>query len=331
VTDPERIAELQARGAATTKKIVDTIGTWQNNSARSQQSAKRVLGPSEVGHCREYVRATIAGDPKVESTRVKWAAFCGTAIGDMAERALSETLSNVVTQERLTCTLPRTGIKVTGSTDARFERDDTVTVAQNELIDFKTKDGLETIKREQPSLKELIQLSIYLVGALQAKLVDEEAIATLVYIDRSGGDSRGWNFTIDVEMAYEYLELAEQRLDDVTNALAAGVSQSYLRDMPESWCHHVQCPFRMACWGGEEYRPTGKIEHPELIAAVDLYVEGRDLAKTAKQYQNSAKSRLMKEFDEVPVEGETPRHRLKWVSKESARGDFFWQIDVREL
>lgn len=331
MTAPERIAELQARGAQTTAKIVDTIRVWQNNSARSQQSTARILGPSEVGHCREYVRATIVGDPKAEASKIKWAAFVGTAVGDMAERALSETLDNVVTQERLTCTLPRLGIKVTGSTDARFERDDTITVAQNELIDFKTKDGLETIKREQPSLKELIQLSIYLVGALQNKLVDEEAIASLVYIDRSGGDSRGWNYTIDVEMAYEYLEIAEQRLEEIMNAIAAGTSQSYLRDMPESWCHHVQCPFRDACWGGEEYRPTNEIEHPEMIKAVDLYVEGRDLAKVAKQYQSTAKSRLMKDFDEVPVEGVTPRHRLKWVAREDSRGDIYWTIDVRDL
>jgi hypothetical protein len=320
--DPVTMAKLQHEGQKLGVEIMEAIAEYDRRRPRSQQSEARVLGPSEVGHCREYVRATIAGDPKSPPTKVKWPAFIGTVLGDGIETVLKEILG-FGTQEKLTCTLP-SGIKVVGSSDGRRDR--------SLILDLKSKDGLVVIKNDGPSLKELIQLSVYLIGALQMGMVDETALASLVYYDRSGATKEMWVYTIDVTLAREFLEMADERLVDVQNALASGTSQGHLRDMPESWCYYVECPFYKACWPEGAYAPTNKIEHEMHVKAVMQYVQGRDMAKAGASMQRVAKTTLNPDptDEHARVSGVAPDGTvLKWTDYEGRGGEILQRIDVR--
>jgi len=321
---PQEFAALQARGQQLGLDILEAVRKHQLAAPRTQQSDKRILGPSELGGCREYIRASIAGDPKEPATRVKWAAFLGTVTGDAIEEAVRAQIPGAVTQERVTVTLP-SGTRATGSLDIRLGREG--------IIDLKSKSGITDIMSEGPTLKHLIQISAYLVGALQADLVEPDAYASLLYFDRAGDEKRMYAFVIDVEDAMYFLDVADRRLLDIAEAMATGVTQSYLRDEPESWCFHTQCPFYQACWGGEDYNPTGKITDARSTEAIRRYDKLRSIKKTAEAGIAQAKSQLFPDQtdERTKVEGVTSDGlQLKWRLKENASGFISYVIDVRQ-
>lgn len=310
-------------------EIHDKLRDHDGNRARSKQSSARVLGMSDLGGCREFIRATVAGEERVPDTRLKWAAFVGTALGDYIEKALADEAGAEI-QQYVTLTLPKTGIEVSGSTD--------VVIYDNHLIDNKTKDRLDAVQKDGPSMKYLVQLSGYFVAMVQAGRMTEEGTASLVFFDRSGAQEYPWAYTIGYAEAVSYLEWAEERLEDVAAALTPEAAYPdaagrYLRDEPESWCWHVRCPFQPACWGTKDYEPTGVIEHPEHIRAIELYDEGRKLAKAGEGLQREAKTVLgaYRPADEDAVEGVTAdgRWSLKFTLTDGGRY-VSRRIDLRE-
>lgn len=325
--------ELQAHGQALGDEIMHQMYLAQSGSARSQQSASRVLGMSELGGCREYIRASVSGDEKTPERGLRWAAFVGTALGDYMEHTLaSRPGSKAILQERLTLTLS-SGITVTGSGDVI----NPVPLVQydNTIVDFKSKDGLATIRREGFTSKEKIQISGYVVAAVQNGVISAEgAIGLLMGVDRSGKDKTSHTWTVDYAGALRWLEIAERRLDEVAEAMATGVTQGYLRDEPESRCWHLQCPFYKACWPEGVYQPVEPVESDFVVEQVELYKIGRKDAKVAADIQNAAKSELMGfqpvDPEHPPVSGVMPDGTtLNWILK-NGRNDSYWQIDVRE-
>lgn len=309
--------ELQEYGQKLGQEIRDAVITWDNNRARSQQSAARVLGMSNLGGCREYIRATVAGDAKELPTRLNLPAVAGTALGALVEEAATVHIPGMVAQGSVTVTLPKSGITVTGSTDLRKNR--------KNVIDLKTKDGLDGVRYEGPGLDNLVQLSGYMVGLLQAGEVDDDATGHLVYIDRSGRERDFWTYSITMEEAHTYLAAADERLEDVALALQTGEVASYLRDKPESWCFAVQCEFYKQCWEG--YMPTERL-HPDEEKAVKLYADGRDRAKEGVNMQREAKALLYTDADHN-VQGVGQELEIKWVPTESRNG-IYDKIDVRK-
>lgn len=301
--------------------IYDGLLTFDNNRARSRTKDARMLGMSDLGGCREYMRATIAGDPKEPERELKWAAFVGTALGDYVEMAMGG-VAGVKTQHWISVTLPTSGIVVSGNSDVIHGR--------NRLIDLKSKDGLDSVIDEGPSYQQWVQVSGYLVGLVQAGEMDAVgSTATLLFLDRSGGQGRPLAFTITYRQAMSYLEDADERLEDVAKALATDRSQGELRDQPESWCFYVGCPFYSACWG-EEYQGQGVIDAPQHIAAMQQYDRGRALKKKADQMMKEAKTNLGAFLEAEPPQGEGGGFRLKWTL--SQRGGFISRtIDLRRV
>lgn len=323
--------EVDQYGQKLGQRIMDAVGEAQHNAPRTRQSEARVLGMSELGGCREYIRASISGDPKDPVRKIKWAAFIGTAVGDFMESALVQTFHGFSKQGKLTVTLP-SGIQISGSSDGRMlppgEHDD---FPHGGIIDFKSKNGLEDVMRDGPELKEYIQVSGYLMAEVDAGVLPETAMAHLVYIDRSGKTDRAHVVTVTVAQARQWLELADERLREVADAMAAGVSQSYLRDQAESKCWYFQCPFYSKCWPNGAYLPDGEITHPDIIKAVESYVVGREMVKSGERMQANAKIVLNPDPDhpESMVRGRTPNGTtVNW--KDSQRGgELFYTIDIR--
>lgn len=319
--------ELQAYGQSVANEIAEALQTWDNNRERSLQSASRVLGMSDLGGCREYIRATIAGDEKMPPTKLKLPAIVGTAGGDVIEEA-AKTYLGVKTQQTITVQMG-SGITVTGHSD--------IIRGRKCLVDLKSKDGVRAALDDGPSFENLVQLSGYLVGGIQQGLLDDDAVGVLVYWDRAGNDKVFGARTITHEQAVAYLMMADERLDEVKLALATGIAPArHLQDKPESYCFHIQCDFYWQCWAG--YLPDGTLLDDAQEKAVHEYERGRDMKKAADEIQRNAKSLLKPDWDHrAEGVGTTPDANgevavIKWTTKEGRRpGEFVDTIDVRRI
>lgn len=321
--------ELQAYGQATADEIAAALTQWDENRDRSKQSAARILGMSDLGGCREFIRATIAGDPKMPPTKLKLPAIIGTAGGDVIEEAATKYLPGATSQQTITVKMG-SGIVVTGHTDLIRDR--------KRIVDLKSKDGIRTVAVEGPSFENLVQLSGYLVGGIQQGLLDDDAVGILVYWDRAGNDKTFGSKTITHEQAIAYLMAADERLDEVSKALADGTPAParWLQDQPESYCFHIQCEFYQQCWAG--YMPVGDIIDDAQEAAVHQYEKGRDYKKLGDQLQRQAKAQLMPDWDHrAEGAGTTPDDNgevavIKWTTREGRRpGEMIDSIDVRRI
>ncbi len=303
--------EADQRGRDFGNAILAAVGDWQQNSPRTKQSTSRILGMSEMGGCREYIRATIAGDIKVPPKPLKWPAFVGTALGDMIETILGD--YGFATQEDAVVTLPRTGIRVKGHLDAR---------TRNAVIDLKSRDELAEVRRDGPPFKEKAQVSGYLVAKVQEGVLDESATGHLVYLDRSGKIDEAFVWSTTYDNALLILDAVEDRLLQVQNALASGYSQGYLRDEPESWCWAIGCPFYSKCWEG--YMPTSDITHERELEMVRKFKEARkerdELIALVKNYRDALRG----------VEGKTPDGTTVRWSISQYEGGLGDRLDVRE-
>src|SRR3954467_5568246 len=125
----------------TASYVREAIRTHSMNTARSQQSADRLIGPSEIGGCRAYLARVIADVPFDDDIDdVKWAAFVGTAVGARIEEAMADAYpGEVITQVPVQVTLPTSGFKIAGNAD--------IVRKGRGVVDIKTVDGLETIRR----------------------------------------------------------------------------------------------------------------------------------------------------------------------------------------
>ena len=274
----ERDAELEDELAA-------AFASWESKRPRNIQVT---LGPSSLGACREFIRATIAGDEGIpERPRGLDGANVGTLLGEALEQIFSAEMG-MASQVPITLVFEKLGLTVKGHSDLVY-------LQKNKLIDLKSKDGLASILAEGPSLENLIQISAYLVGAVQEGLMPEGSTAELVYYDRSGADKKFIAVPIDWESAQRFIELAEQRLNEVMDVYNAGSSEESrwgLRDKSPSICFATQCPFRINCWGGSEWIPSGVIDGEDELARVAAYVQMREDEKAVAKRRKETRENL---------------------------------------
>lgn len=250
------------------------------DTARSQQSAARLIGPSEVGGCRAYLAHMIAGTPEDDlSADVKWAAFVGTAVGERLEEAVVSTYEGARSQVRVEATLP-SGLRVSGNADI---------VWPDGVWDFKSVDGLESIKRTGPTFKQLAQINVYLLGLIQSGEVPEDATWSLVFIDRSGRDDVPVVYTGTLDM--DVIARVDARLEDVIYAVEHDIDAAP-RDEPHDWCMKV-CPFYSACRGKDEHLVAGLIDDEATLTAIKLYEQGKAEEKVGKRLADEAKQILL--------------------------------------
>jgi hypothetical protein len=256
------------------------------------------LGPSELGGCREYVRNVMVGSPMQEADEWPTAAVVGTLLGTHLE-VVAEQYLGAVTEVPVTATLPN-GLKVSGHADV-------VIVEENCCVDAKSKDGLATVRREGASLENLIQISVYTLGLVQAGILKAGATAHLIYVDRAGNDQDVHEVELSWEQILDYVDQCVTRLDEVVTVqeyIEAGDTQYVrtLRDKTPPFCYSpkVMCPFRDLCWKGSEWVPDTEITDPEVIAAVEMYDQVRAEEKEAVKIKAAQRLKL------TGVSGVTP-------------------------
>jgi len=289
-------ADVPAPGLDLAFMVRDAVRLHSMNTARSAQSRARLIGPSEVGGCRAYLARVVADVPFDDMSHdAKFPAFVGTAVGAAIEEAMAlEYPGEVRTQVPVQATLP-SGLKVAGNAD--------IVRVNIGVVDVKTVDGLETVRRTGPSFKQLAQINTYLLGLIQAGDLPPDATWSLVFVDRSGRDDLPVVF--EGPLNHEVIATIDARLEDVMYAVQYDLN-SAPRDEPFDWCQKV-CPMFSSCRGADEHRVVGLITDEDVITATKLYREGQDLKKSGERLMDESKQTLL------GVSGSTGEWEVSWT------------------
>jgi len=301
----------------------NALREYMDGSARSIQSAEGILGPSDIGFCRQKATLMIKGVPQTDVVP-KWSAAVGTAVHNYVEAALKEAypdwLLGSIDHLEVTATLP-SGAEIKGHPDV-------VVPASNAVLDIKTVDGFQWVKREGTSQQHKYQRHLYALGLIQGGTLDpsKPVLVGNVYFDRSGKETEP--LVLVEEMDPTLTDEIDSWVTDVIYAVRNGEDAS--RDIPAAVCEKI-CSHFTACRGSLETHDGGEIiEDAETIAAINMYVEGRDLAKEADKMKREAQSRL------VGINGTDGNYQVRWVEVaptvvQSFEKDGYQRLDVRKV
>lgn len=262
--------------------IIKAIRDYGMNDPRSAQSRAGILGPSDLGFCRQKAALTTKGVPDSDEKSIH-AAQVGTAIHRYVAQAFAAYNPEwICDSERLTATFP-SGAQIAGTPDL-------ICPDYNALVDVKTVDGFAWVKREGTSLNHRYQRHTYAMAAAQAGLLDDSKPMYVgnLYIDRSGKEP------LPLLLIEEYDPSLTFEIDDwirdVIYAVETGEDAS--RDIPAPVCEQI-CEKFTVCRGSLETHEGGVlIEDPTLRAALQMYVDGRDMEKEGGQLKREASAML---------------------------------------
>ena len=300
--------------------ISTAIRNAQEMSPRTQQSNEGRLGPSDIGFCRQKAALMTKGTLPTDS-RDLWAAGVGTAIHEWAGAILKKAFPAwLIEDHRVTAVLPRSGAEISGTPDI-------IVPSMNLILDIKTVDGFESVRRYGPSLNHQMQRHLYAMGALREGLLDPSAQVYVgnVYLDRSGRTATPY---VTIEPMSETLtEEADSWIEDVIYAVKNNEDAN--RDIAPAVCERI-CNFYMACRGGLPVDESEPITDPEVINGIDMYVEGRDLEKRGKAMKREASSLL------EGINGSDGRFQVRWVTISESKVEGFIRpasrrLDVRKV
>lgn len=314
--------DKEALAASVAHKVTQAIRSATMDSARSQQSKQHLVGMSDMGGCREYLRLTVLETPfdpvEEEDDDLNLDSFIGTAFGDRLESILE---GEYRTQVPITLTLPN-GLVVAGTADI---------VGDDCVWDGKTTKHYANIRRHGPDFTHKAQLAGYLVGAVQEGIITgEEPYGALVYFDRLGKFKTPHVYVMTLEEAGEILAgtgaegegSIQERIEQVVYAVAN--NEMTTRDRPEEWCK-VACPYYLTCRAGVT-DVNEVIWDLELLQAVDDVLAARHIKKEAEALKAGAEARLF------GINGSTRKHLVRWITvngSETRAG--YTRLDVREV
>lgn len=302
--------------------ISAALTAYMDNSPRSMQADEGRLGPSDIGFCRQKATLMVKGIDATDAPP-KWAAAVGTAVHNYVETAIKrmfpDWLLGSIDDLSVTATLP-SGAQISGHPDI-------VIPESNTVLDIKTVDGFQWVKREGTSQQHKYQRHLYALGCLQAGIFDKSKPVYVgnIYFDRSGKQAEP--LAIVEEMDVMLTDEIDSWVQDVIYAVKHGEDAS--RDIPAAVCERI-CSHFTACRGALENHDGGEfITDRELVAAVDMYTEARNMEKTAKQMKDEASSRL------AGVNGSTGSWQVRWVEVQPTRVESFEKqgysrLDIRK-
>lgn len=284
---------------------IDTLGplltaaikAYGEGSDRSMQSAEGIIGPSDLGFCRNKAALMTRGVEQSDSTSIA-AAQIGTAIHAYVADALRSMFPTwIIDERRVTATFP-SGYEVSGTPDI-------IIPEFNAIIDVKTVDGFEWVKRTGTSLNHKMQRHTYALGAIAEGLLDGDKTVYVgnFYIDRSGKEVEPL-FIIE-EMDDSLTQEIDSWISDVIYAVKNGEDAS--RDIPAPICEKI-CSHFTTCRGGLPVAEGQEfIDSPVLIEALHMYVEARDAAKDAEAQKRAAQNIL------AGVNGTDGEYQIRWT------------------
>ena len=264
--------------AKTIGLIIDTaVKAASDSTPRTIQSTQGLIGPSDVGFCRNKAALMMKGKQQTDS-KSAWAANVGTAIHMWVEDALKAAFPAwLVEPARVTATLPN-GAEISGTPDV-------VVPEWNAVLDIKTVDGYSWIKRNGTSQNHKFQRHLYAMGAIAGGLLDGDRPVFVgnIYFDRSAAEKTCY-VTLE-EFDPTLTDEVTSWVDDVIYAVQH--NEDAMRDIAAPVCEKI-CEFFGECRGGLPMDESQRIDNPDLLEAVAMYVEGRDLETEGKKMKKEA-------------------------------------------
>jgi hypothetical protein len=310
--------------------LVSALNEYDANRDRSQQSKRGGLGMSSLGFCRNHavltLRQTPHDEPDVPPEGIEigtWPAQVGSAIHEWIDHALADKDALLGYQiGPVTATFPQSGTTVSGIPDIFLP-------GENALIDVKTKNRLEYVKRSGPDQNMVFQRHAYAMGLIDAGIARDDGTLLVgnAFFDRSGVDKRPYvvlssfdpTLTPQIDMwiedilyAYEHNEPAPQ-------------------DKPYDFCERF-CEFFTTCRGVMEdtHDPT-LILDDEVVSAVGMYAEGQALAREARRLQDIAKPLLADANGRAVVDGVSYQVRHVQVQASEFKRAAHSRLDVKKM
>lgn len=279
--------------AAAGALIAAAIKAYGESSDRSMQSAAGIMGPSDLGFCAQKAALMTRGVEQSDSTSIS-AAQVGTAVHVYVADALRVMFPHwIIDSHRVRAMFP-SGAEVSGTPDI-------IAPDLNAVFDVKTVDGFEWVKREGTSRNHRWQRHTYCLGAIQEGLLDPDKPIYVgnLYIDRSGKEPEPY-FTFE-EFDYTLSEEIDSWIADVQYAVMN--KEDAMREIPAPVCEKI-CSYFTVCRGNLPVNEGAEvIDDPERVAAVKMFVEGRDLEKMGAQMKKEAGSRLIDSNGTANVDG----------------------------
>lgn len=344
MTDPFGLSEkpaidLKAYGEMFAQATYDSIQNATRETARSRQAQSRIIGVSQLGHCREALRFTLSDEPDSDE-RDMTAAFIGTVLGDAVEKQIKKDHPEWIIQEELEFPLQAGGF-VKGHSDiivphwaagtleeweeSQQEGYDGPPVFLQGIMDLKSKAELETIRKYGPSQQQIFQVHAYARAAIEAGYLDpnKPILVGDVYFDRSGRDVVPHG--VFHVYGQDVIDQIEEWISDVTYAFIHGERAS--QDKPIEFCA-AYCQFFTVCRGAETV-PQGLLTDERIVQSVGLYATGAEMEREGKKLKSLAKENL------EGVEGSTGDYTIKSVHVGPAEVSYtraaYDKIDIRKV
>ena len=279
--------------------VMGALAQQESATPRTQQSREGILGPSDIGFCRQKA-ALVSKQTQPTDNPPKWSAAVGTALHTYIEAALQNNLGWLVgsiDKIRTTATLP-SGAQISGHPDI-------VVIESNAVLDIKTVNGFEWTRRNGPSQSHKYQRHLYAMGLIQSGILDGNypVMVGNIYFDRSGKEPEPLVFV--EEMDNTLTAEIDQWVEDVIYAVRN--NQDASRDVAAAVCEQI-CEFFTVCRGSLQVNEGQEvIEDDYLLSAISMYVDGRDKENQGKQMKKEASEKLSN------VNGITQTHQIRWV------------------
>ncbi|UVG34419.1 Cas4 family exonuclease [Microbacterium phage Gazebo] len=235
------------------QRLLEAVIADRNAQPRSQQLQ---IGPSEVGGCRELLRAGLFEPPAEAEPETNWAAAAhvGQVMGADLERIFGERV-NALLQQRYSTLFGMFGISISGGADLTFLDGDQISdlksiddmgstlydlnrdaqaietllsIYREGLLfakNIETADGgyelTGVILDKVAKLSNYIQIAIYVMGAMQAGIISENGTGRLVFYDRSGNYQGFVAAVIPTEWVWMFYTIGQMRIGQVVQAQSA--------------------------------------------------------------------------------------------------------------
>lgn len=286
---------------------------------RTKQSMAGIIGPSDLGFCRQKCALMTKGVPQSDAKSI-WPAQVGTAVHRYVAEALRSYFEDwIVDDTRVTATFP-SGFSLSGTPDVLG----VLALSNDEfylVLDGKTKDGLSLVTRKGVTLNNRYQRHTYALGAKQAGLNgDKPILVGNFFLDRSGRDDQ---VVVDLESFDDLLTREiDEWIGDVKYAVLYNEDAS--RDVAAPVCERI-CEWYTVCRGQLPTHDMEPIKDQEIVDALHAYVGAMELANLADRMKQDASAVLH------GINGTDGKYQVRWTEvPETAKRAGYERIDVRE-
>jgi len=284
------------------------IKAKSDSTPRTRQSHEGRIGPSDLGFCAAKAVLMTKGVAQSDS-KSAWPANVGTAIHEWVEDGLRSIFPEWLIEQQVTATFA-CGAEITGSCDI-------IVQAWNLVLDIKTVDGFEAIKRFGTSRNHKWQRHTYAKGAIERGLLDPDRTVYVgnVYLDRSGKE----------RTPYVVVEEMDYTLDDEINAWIESVIDDALHDrdglqeVAAPVCEKI-CEFYSVCRGTLPERDPQFITDPDAKNAIRMHVEAQRLEKESKKLRAQARDIL------VGFNGSDGEFQVRWTHVDATEVEGFTRV-----